>query len=186
MISIAKAIQNGQVNATIGVVISDKPEAPGLEAARALGLTAIAISPRDFSSKTDYEQQLIATFDQHAASLIILAGYMRLVGPTLLDQYPAQILNIHPSLLPAFKGLDAQRQAFDYGVRISGCSVHFVTNELDGGPIVLQEAVPVMSDDSVQTLSHRILDAEHRLLPQAIQLFAEGKLGIKNQKAPII
>src|SRR4029077_7540060 len=146
-------IDSGRLDATIAVVIANRAEAAGLQRARDAGLGAIWVSPRDHRERDVYDGEIAELLRARGVDLVCLAGFMRLVGAGLLDAFPNRILNIHPSLLPAFPGLDAQRQALAYGVRISGATVHLVTSELDGGPIVLQTAVPVLDNDTVETLS---------------------------------
>jgi phosphoribosylglycinamide formyltransferase-1 len=166
--SLIDAIRIGELPASIAVVVSNRPDAAGLLRAREAGLETLCLRQRDFESRDAYDRALAAELHARDVTLVCLAGFMRLVGRPLLDAFPNQILNIHPSLLPAFPGLDAQRQALDYGVRVSGATVHLVTEELDGGPIVMQAAVPVLADDTVETLSARILVEEHRLYPKAV------------------
>jgi phosphoribosylglycinamide formyltransferase 1 len=167
--SIIDAIAARDLDAAIAVVISNRADAQGLDRARAAGLAAVHLSPRDFADRDAYDRGLVAVLRDHEVSLVCLAGFMRLIGAPMLEAYPLRILNIHPSLLPAFPGLDAQRQALDYGVQVTGATVHLVTSELDGGPIVMQAAVPVLADDTVETLSARVLLHEHRIYPEAIR-----------------
>jgi phosphoribosylglycinamide formyltransferase-1 len=150
--------------------------------ARDAGIEAVCLQPRDFAGRDDYDRAVADLLVSRGVRVVCLAGFMRLVGPPLLDRFTNRILNIHPSLLPAFPGLDAQRQALDYGVRVSGATVHVVTSELDGGPIVLQAAVPVLDDDTVETLSARILVEEHRIYPEAIQLFLDGRWSVVGRR----
>jgi phosphoribosylglycinamide formyltransferase-1 len=168
------AIHGGRLDAQIGIVISNRAEAAGLERARAARIPTQVINHRAFSPRESFERALVAALREHDIGLVCLAGFMRLVGAPLLEAFPHAILNIHPSLLPAFPGVDAQRQALEHGVKISGVTVHFVTPELDGGPIVLQRAVPVHDDDTPETLAARILVEEHRIYPEAIQLVLDG------------
>lgn len=172
--SIIDAIAGGELEASIAVVISNRVDAAGLARARAAGIEAVHLAPAQFSGRDAYDRALVGVLRQHRVDLVCLAGFMRLVGPALLDAFPQRILNIHPSLLPSFPGLEAQRQAIAYGVRVSGATVHFVTAELDGGPILLQRAVPVLDGDTPETLSARILVEEHRLYPEAIRLVLAG------------
>ncbi|PYR36556.1 MAG: phosphoribosylglycinamide formyltransferase [Acidobacteria bacterium] len=172
--AIIDAVSAGTLDATIAVVISSRADAQGLQRARDAGIEALSLSPRDYPDRHAYDRALADALCARGVTLVCLAGFMRLVGQPLLDAFPLRILNIHPSLLPAFPGLDAQRQALDHGVRVSGATVHLVTSELDGGPIVLQAAVPVHADDTVETLSARVLAEEHRLYPDAIRLVLEG------------
>ena len=174
--SIIDAIASGDLNASIALVISSRPDAPGLKRAREAGLEALCLSPRDYADRDSYDSAVVEVLKAHDIGLVCLAGFMRLVGQPLLAAYGGHILNIHPSLLPAFPGLDAQGQALEYGVKVSGATVHLVTSELDGGPILLQTAVPILDDDTVDTLSARILIEEHKLYPAAIRLMLEGDL----------
>lgn len=167
--AIATSIAAGRLNAEIGIVISNRAEAPGLALARELGLTAICIPSRGLDRET-YDRALLDELAHHHIDLICLAGYMRLLSGAFVRAYPLRILNIHPSLLPAFPGLDAQHQALAHGVKYSGCTVHFVDEHLDAGPIVLQAVVPVLDEDTVETLSARILKEEHRIYSEAIAL----------------
>jgi phosphoribosylglycinamide formyltransferase-1 len=168
--AIIDAIEEGRLDATIEVVISNRADAPGLERARDCGLETRCISHRDFASRDEFDRALVTELRAHGVGLVCLAGFMRLVGPAMIEAFPNAILNIHPSLLPAFPGVDAQRQALEHGVKITGVTVHLVTAQLDAGPIVLQRAVPVREDDTVDTLSARILVEEHRAYPDAIAL----------------
>jgi phosphoribosylglycinamide formyltransferase 1 len=172
--SIIDAIRNGRLNATIAVVISNRDDSAGLRRAREAGIEAIHLNPRDYPDRDAYDRALVDLLRSRQVDLVCLAGYMRLARAPLIDAFPNRILNIHPSLLPAFPGLEAQRQALEYGVRVSGATVHFVTADLDNGPIVLQAAVPLLDDDTVETLSARILAEEHRLYPAAIRTVLGG------------
>lgn len=180
--SIIDAIAAGQLAATIGVVISNRAGAAGLQRARDAGIEALHLSPRDYPDRDAYDSALVDALSARGVRLVCLAGFMRLVGQPLLDAFPERILNIHPSLLPAFPGLDAQRQALDHGVRVTGATVHLVTSELDGGPIIMQAAVPVRSGDTVETLSARVLVEEHRLYPQAIRLVLAGGWAVQGRR----
>jgi phosphoribosylglycinamide formyltransferase-1 len=168
--SIIDAVAAGDLDASIAVVISNRADAPGLERARAAGIDALHLNPRDYADRDSYDRAIADALTVRGVQLVCLAGYMRRVGQPLLDAFPLRILNIHPSLLPAFPGLDAQRQALEHGAQVTGATVHLVTAELDGGPIVLQAAVPVRPDDTVDTLSARVLIQEHRLYPEAIRI----------------
>ncbi len=156
------------------MVISNRADAGGLDRARAAGIETLVLDHRSFSSRNEYDAAVAHELRSRRVSLVCLAGFMRLIGPRLLEEFPQAILNIHPSLLPAFPGVDAQRQALDHGVKVTGASVHIVTGELDGGPIVLQAAVPVRDDDTVDLLSARILIEEHRLYPEAVRIMLNG------------
>lgn len=175
--SIIDAIAAGSLDATIAVVVSNRADAPGLVRARTAGLEALHLAPRDYPDRDAYDRAIVEILRARGVGLVCLAGYMRVVGPPLLEAFPKRILNIHPSLLPSFPGLHAQRQALEHGVRISGATVHVVSAELDAGPIVLQAAVPVKDDDTVETLSARILAEEHRIYPEAIRLVLDGVAG---------
>ena len=173
--SIIDAVAEGHLPASLAVVISNRADAPGLDRARAAGTEALAMRPRDYSSRDAYDAAVAEALRSRDVGLVCLAGFMRLIGQPLIDAYPDRILNIHPSLLPAFPGLEAQRQALEHGVRIAGATVHLVTTELDGGPIIAQAAVSVLDGDTVETLSARILVEEHRLYPEASrQCLVEG------------
>ncbi len=168
--SIIDAISAGDLEASIAVVISNRADAQGLDRARAAGIDTLHLNPRDYADRDAYDRAIADALIVRGVALVCLAGFMRLVGQPLLDAFPQRILNIHPSLLPAFPGLDAQRQALEHGVHVTGATVHLVTSELDGGPIVLQAAVPVLPGDTVDTLSARVLVEEHRIYPEAIRI----------------
>jgi phosphoribosylglycinamide formyltransferase-1 len=172
--SIVAATREGRLAARVGIVISDRAEAAGLARAREAGIDARSMDPRDYAGRAVYDRAIADVLCEHQVDLVCLAGFMRLVGSALLDAFPHRVLNIHPSLLPAFPGLDAQRRALEHGVRVTGATVHLVTAELDNGPIVLQSAVPVLDRDTVDTLSARILIEEHRIYPEAIRLVLNG------------
>jgi phosphoribosylglycinamide formyltransferase-1 len=168
------AVSDGRLRAEIAVVISNRADAQGLERARAANIDTLTIPHRDFPTRDAFEAVLVRELRARDVSLICLAGFMRLLGPTFLGAFPNRILNIHPSLLPAFPGVDAQRQAWDHGAKLAGATVHFVTGELDGGPIITQRAIPVLDDDTPETLAARILDVEHRIYPEAVGLVLDG------------
>nr|ADC36044.1 putative trifunctional purine biosynthesis protein [uncultured bacterium 270] len=172
--SIIEAIAARRLDATIAIVVSNRAEAPGLQRARAAGIDAVHLSPSDYPDREAYDRALADLLLARGVALVCLAGFMRLVGRPLLDAFPNRILNIHPSLLPSFPGLEAQRQALEHGVRVTGATVHLVNAELDAGPIVLQAAVPVLETDQVETLAARVLAEEHRLYPEAIAFMLEG------------
>jgi len=169
------ATQDGRLDASIVVVISNRDDAGGLERARRAGIDTVVLSHRGWASRSDYDRALAAELTRRDVSLVCLAGFMRVVGAPLLEAFPGAIVNIHPSLLPAFPGVDAQRQAFDHGVKITGVTVHFVDGALDAGPIILQHAVAVQDNDTAETLSARILAAEHRAYPAAVTLVLGGE-----------
>lgn len=185
MSAIVEAVQLGRIAADVAVVISNVPGAPALDRAAAAGVPVETIDHRLVKPRAAHEAAVLAALQRHEVDLICLAGYMRLIGPTLLDAYPGRILNVHPALLPAFPGMDAQRQALEHGVKIAGCTVHVVSAECDAGPIVLQAAVPVLEDDTVGSLSERILAQEHRIYPEAVSLFFEGRLSVEGRRVRI-
>ncbi len=168
------AVAEGRLRAEIGVVIANRADAAGLARARTAGIDTVIVPHRDFASREAFEQVLVTELRARGVALVCLAGFMRLLGPTFLEAFPNAILNIHPSLLPAFPGVDAQRQAWTYGTKLAGATVHLVTGELDGGPIVLQRAVTVEDEDTPETLAARILDVEHRIYPEAARLVLDG------------
>jgi len=172
--SILDAVASGALNATVVVVLSNRKDALGLVRAREAGVDAIYLDPRQYGDRDAYDGAIAKELSDRDVDVVCLAGYMRLVGPALLDRFPSRMLNIHPSLLPSFPGLEAQRQALEHGVKVTGATVHLVTAELDGGPIILQRPVPVLNGDSVDSLSARILVEEHRLYPEAIRIVLAG------------
>jgi phosphoribosylglycinamide formyltransferase-1 len=176
------AIAERRLDARIGLVISNRADAGGIERARAAGIETIIVDHRGFASRDDFDRELVQALHARGVTLVCLAGFMRLVGASLLDAFSNRILNVHPSLLPAFPGVDAQRQALDHGVKVAGATVHLVTGELDGGPIVLQSAVPVRDDDTVETLSARILIEEHRIYPDAVGLILDGGWSVQGRR----
>ena len=168
------ATLNGSLDAAVVVVISNRADAAGLERARRSGIDAIVMDHRGWDSRDDYDAAILHELRERGVGLVCLAGYMRLIGRVLLDAFPNGILNIHPSLLPAFPGMNAQHQAIEHGVKVSGVTVHFVTSELDGGPIILQRTVPVLDDDTRGALADRILSVEHRAYPEAVRIVLDG------------
>lgn len=179
------ACSAGQIDGRVTVVISDKPDAYGLERARKAGVEALFLDPASCETRSAYSALLARSLQDREIDLVCLAGFMRLIKKPMFEAYSGRILNIHPSLLPAFKGLDAQRQALEYGVRISGCTVHFVTEGMDEGPIIVQASVPVLEGDTVENLRGRILVQEHRIYPEAVQLFAQGRLRLEGRRVEI-
>jgi phosphoribosylglycinamide formyltransferase-1 len=172
--AIAENIERGRLNAEIAAVISNRAEARGIEIARERGLPAVVL-PSKGVERAEYDRRVVAELQNRGVELVCLAGFMRLLTPEFCRAFPLRALNIHPSLLPAFPGIDAQKQALEHGVKISGCTVHFVEEELDGGPIILQAAVPVLDDDTEQTLATRILIEEHRIYSAAIGIILSGR-----------
>jgi len=179
--AIADRIEVGEVNAEIAVVISSRPDARGLQKARERGLEAVSV-PSTGLDREVYDRLLMLELQTRQVDFVCLAGFMRLLSAGFIRQFPNRILNIHPSLLPAFPGLDAQYQALEHGVKITGCTVHFVDEELDAGPIVIQAAVPVLADDDVETLSARILKQEHRIYSEALQIVLSGRFRIEGRR----
>jgi phosphoribosylglycinamide formyltransferase-1 len=184
--AIIDSIENKYLQAQISVVISDVADAYALVRARTHGINAVHIDPRKFASKELYEDEVLQLLNSNDVQLVLLAGYMRILGKTLLTAYVNRILNIHPALLPAFPGLHAQEQAFNHGVKVAGCTVHFVDAQLDGGPIILQKCVEVREDDTAQTLADRILEQEHKIYPEAVKLFVENKLRVEGRNVKIM
>ncbi len=181
-VAIAEAIDAGRIpDARIGVVISNKADAPGIASVRQRGLKALVI-PSKGRSREEHDREVVAALKEHQVELVCLAGYMRLLSPWFVQQFPHRILNIHPSLLPAFPGLEAQEQAFAYGVKISGCTVHFVDEELDHGAIIVQKAVPVLEGDDEHTLAARILEHEHMAYTEAIKIVLEGRFEVVGRR----
>jgi phosphoribosylglycinamide formyltransferase 1 len=179
--AIADSIESGGLNAEIAVVIANRSEARGLEIARQRGLNAVAIPSKGLDREV-YDRMLLAELDKHSVDLVCLAGFMRLLSASFIRRFPNRILNIHPSLLPAFPGLDAQHQALTHGVKITGCTVHFVDEELDAGPIIIQAAVSVLDEDTAESLSARILEEEHRIYPAAIRLVVAGSYRVEGRR----
>lgn len=187
--AILEAIEAGKLAARIAVVISNKKDAQALERARRHGVADVFLDPAPYKDRPDgreaYDRAVLEVLRKHGIELVVLAGYMKIVTRVLIDAYPNRIMNIHPSLLPSFPGLKAQQQALDWGVKASGCTVHFVTEGVDTGPIIRQAAVPIQENDTAETLEARILMEEHRIYPEAIQLFADGRLSIEGRRVRI-
>lgn len=187
MQAILREVASGGIPARVAVVISNKADAAGLEIARAAGVPTEVVPSKGFTgSRAQYDTKVMESLTRHGVTpsdgLVCLAGFMRIISPEFIDRYPNGIMNIHPALLPSFPGLDAQEQAVKYGVKWSGATVHFADAGVDTGPIILQEVVPVMDDDTVATLAERILEKEHQIYARAIRLFAEGRLKIEGRK----
>ena len=194
--AVIDAIEAGTLDATLALVLSNKSDAPALERARKHGAPAVFLDAKPFSTKSSdpkekqaareaYDRTVLDVLKQHDIGLVVLAGYMRIVTTVLINAYPNRIMNIHPSLLPSFPGLEVQQKALDWGVKVAGCTVHFVTEGVDEGPIILQAAVPVLDGDTVETLAARILVEEHRIYPRAIQFHAEGRLHVEGRRVRI-
>ena len=190
LLAILDAIQEGRLDAIVKVVVSNKANAVGLERAKERGIQTVFMDPKPFAQKENsreaYDVAVGTLLQEHGVECVALAGYMRIVTPALIRMFPWKMLNIHPSLLPAFPGLDAQRQALEWGAKVSGCSVHFVTEGVDEGPIICQTAVAINEEDTVETLSARILEQEHQLYPQALQLMAQGRLQIEGRTVQVL
>lgn len=184
--AIFEAIKSGFIkDAEIAVVISDKEDAKGLKFAKENGLNALFINPKDFSDRVAYDLELVRILKENRVDIVCLAGFMRIISEEFVTAFKNKIINIHPSLLPSFPGLNAQRQALEYGVRITGCTVHFVDSKVDHGPIIIQAAVEVKKDDTVETLSERILKYEHKIYPMAVKLLVEDKIKVEGRKVII-
>jgi phosphoribosylglycinamide formyltransferase-1 len=184
--SIMDAAAAGKIKAEVAAVISDNKDAFALERARQAGIPALHVNPKDFGSKDEYERAVLKLLKEHGVQLVCLAGYMRIVGRVILEAFPNMVINIHPALLPAFPGLHGQQQAWDYGVKYSGCTVHFVDEGMDTGSIIIQAVVPVYDDDTAETLAARILEQEHKIYPEAIGLLADGRLKLSGRKVFVI
>jgi phosphoribosylglycinamide formyltransferase-1 len=183
--AIVRAAESGVVPAQVAVLVTDRPEARALDIARRHRIEAVYVDPRDHPGREAHEKQVVTVLDERAVGLVCLAGYMRILSGSFVKHFAGRLLNIHPSLLPSFPGLHAQRQALRHGVRVTGATVHFVDEGVDTGPIVLQAAVPVRADDTEETLAERILAEEHRIYPEAIRLFAEGRLLVEERRVRI-
>ena len=174
--AIIDASENGKIDAEVAVVVSDISDAYALVRAEKHSIPNFHIDPKNFKNKDGYELAIVEKLKEYGVTLVLLAGYMRVVTKTLINAFNGDVMNIHPALLPSFRGLHAQRQAVEYGARFSGCTVHFVTEDIDGGPIITQAVVPVYDTDTEETLSERILEKEHIIYPEAVRLFTEGRL----------
>jgi phosphoribosylglycinamide formyltransferase-1 len=178
--------ENGTLSAELAVVISDQPDAYALERARKHNIPGVHVSARGFKGKRgDYDALVVKELQKHNVELVVLAGFMRIITPTLLKAFPHRVLNIHPALLPSFPGLHVQKAALEHGVKFSGCTVHFVDEGMDTGPIIIQAVVPVLDNDTEDTLSARILKQEHKIYSRAIQLYAEGRLRIEGRRVVV-
>jgi phosphoribosylglycinamide formyltransferase-1 len=180
--NIHDAILAGLINADIVLVFSNKEDAPGLAIARERGLEAMYLNPKLFAEREEYDREIIKQLRKRDVDLICLAGYMKVLTPHFCQEYPNRIMNIHPALLPSFPGLHVQQKAIDWGVRFSGCTVHFVAVEVDMGPIILQAVVPLLQDDTEETLARRILVEEHKIYPEAVRLFFEGRIEVRGRR----
>lgn len=184
--AVLDAISAGTLEAGCVRLITDNPDAYAITRAKSAGVPVTILPYRSYASKAEYEADLLAAMKDCRADLFVLAGYMRIVGQAITDAFAGRMINIHPALLPAFAGLHAQRQAIDYGVKVAGCTVHFVDGGMDSGPIILQACVPVLDDDDEDSLAERTLAEEHRILPEAASLFCEGRLAIEGRRVRIL
>lgn len=180
------AVREGRIDADISLVLSNKADAAGLASAREAGLETLFLDPKLFPTKEDYDSEVVRELEARDIDLVCLAGYMKILTPVFCRAFKNRILNIHPALLPAFPGLHVQQKAIDWGVRYSGCTVHFVAEEVDMGPIVLQAVVPVLQDDTEETLAARILLEEHRIYPESVRLFFQGRIEIRGRRVFIL
>jgi phosphoribosylglycinamide formyltransferase-1 len=178
--------QDGSLAAEIAVVIANNPGAGALDRASKAGIPTLCINHRNFPAREDFDCAVVKALQDAAVDLVVLAGFMRIITQTFIDAFPERVINIHPALLPAFPGLHVQQQAIDYGARFSGCTVHFVDGGVDTGPIIMQAVVPILSDDTADTLAARILEQEHKVYPRAIQLIAEGRVHVNERQVTII
>jgi len=180
--AIHDAVSGGMINADVALVFSNKAEAAGLQTARERKLETLSLDPKLFATKDEYDQEIVKEVRKRDVDLVCLAGYMKIVTPYFCREFKNRIMNIHPALLPAFPGLHVQQKAIEWGVRFSGCTTHFVAEEVDMGPIILQAAVPVLQDDTEETLSARILVEEHKIYPQSVRLYFEGRIEVRGRR----
>ncbi len=183
--AIIDAIDSGHIDAVISVLITDNPGAFAIERAGRHGIEVLVMRPKEFGTRDSYFAAISEELKSRSVRLVVLAGFMRIVGKPLVDAFPHGIMNIHPALLPSFPGLHGQKQANDYGVKISGCTVHFVDEGMDTGPIIIQAAVPVLDDDTEESLSERILKFEHKIFPEAVRLFSQDRLEVVGRRVRI-
>lgn len=184
--AIREAVRKGGIDADIGLVFSNKEDAPGLVKAREWGLETLSLNPKLFATREDYDRAIIRELEQRRIDLVCLAGYMKVLTPELCDAFRHRLVNVHPALLPSFPGLHVQQKAIDWGVHFSGCTVHFVAAEVDMGPIILQAVVPVLQDDTEETLAARILVEEHRIYPEAVRLYFEGRIEVRGRRVFVL
>ncbi len=186
MQAIVDGCRDGSIPASVVVVVSDVATAPALEKARQAGIEAVFIDPKAYPNRAGFNEAVAHLLEERSVGLVLLAGFMRVLGPEFIRRFKGRMMNIHPSLLPSFPGLEAQRQAMDYGVKYSGCTVHFVDEGVDTGPVIIQAAVPVLEDDTVETLAERILREEHRIYPEAVRLYAQGRLVVEGRRVRVL
>ena len=185
LLAIIEAVNTGKIDGMIRVVISDKTDAFALRRARFYNIKTNSINPEGFDSREEYDKEIVSILKEKEVDLVVLAGYMKILSPYFINAFKDKIMNIHPALLPSFPGLHVQKKAIDYGVKVSGCTVHFVDEGMDSGPIIMQKAVKVKENDTEETLAKRILKQEHKIYPRAIQLFAQGRIEIIGRKVLI-
>ena len=184
--SIIDAVKSGQIDATIEIVLTDKPDAYALRRAENEGIAAVCVNRKEYDGRQPFEEELVRRLDAAGVTLVILAGFMRILTPYFVRHYKGRIMNIHPALLPSFPGAHAHRDVLAYGVKVSGCTVHFVDEGTDSGPIILQAAVPVLDGDTEETLGARVLEEEHKIYPRAVQLYCEGRLHVDGRHVTIL
>lgn len=184
--AVIKAVKKGKIKADLSLLVCDNPQAGAISRAKRAGVKVVLLKQEDFSGKEDFEAKIIGHLEENKIDLIVLAGFMRILSPDFVNKYKNRILNIHPALLPAFKGAQGIKDAFDYGVKVSGVTVHFVDVKMDHGPIILQKSVKIEEDDTLESLEAKIHKIEHRLYPQAIRLYVEGKLKLEGRKVKIL
>ena len=185
-LAIREAVERGAIDAEIALVFSNKADAPGLLKAREAGLETMFLDPKAFATREDYDRAIIAEVERRRIDLVCLAGYMKVLTPALCDALKHRVINIHPALLPSFPGLHVQQKAIDWGVRFSGCTVHFVAAEVDMGPIILQAVVPVLQDDTEDALAARILAEEHKIYPESVRLYFQGRIEVRGRRVFIL
>ena len=184
-LAVAKKITNGNINARAGILITDNKNPKILTKAKAMKIPAFIVNPNEYSNREEYEKEITSLLKKHSTDLIVAAGFMRLLTPYFISKFRNKIINIHPALLPSFPGLDAQKQALNYGVKITGCTSHFIDEGTDSGPIILQAAIPILDSDTHTTISKKILTEEHKILCESVKLFCENKLKVKGRKVVI-
>jgi phosphoribosylglycinamide formyltransferase (EC 2.1.2.2) len=180
--ALINAYSEGKIKGEIALVISDNPQAYAIERCKRHGIECAVVERREFESKLEFERRMVELLREKGVELVVLAGFMRVLSGEFLKAFPMRVINIHPSLIPAFQGLHAQRQALEYGVKLTGCTVHFVSEELDNGPVIVQACVPVLPQDTEESLSQRILELEHKILPQAVKWISEGRVEVEGRR----
>jgi phosphoribosylglycinamide formyltransferase-1 len=183
--ALINAYNEGKIKGDIALVISDNPQAYAIERCKRHGIKYAVVERREFKSKLEFERRMVELLKEKGVELVVLAGFMRVLSREFLKAFPMRVINIHPSLIPAFQGLHAQRQALEYGVKLTGCTVHFVSEELDNGPVIVQACVPVLPQDTEESLSQRILELEHKILPQAVKWISEGRVEVEGRKVVV-